>query len=324
MIDYLISIVCPVYNCSQFLEECIFSVIEQTDNCWELILIDDGSTDNSDNICDIYSEKDSRIKVIHKPNHGQMLARIDGIKKCSGSYVLFLDSDDLLDCRAVETIRNQLILDDKIECFLFNGTIFPETSKKSLPLIKTVKRLDTNKDVILSTFGDEMFGYLWMYCFKKDVLIKTIERKPPFLNVRYTEDSVFIYHSVTELHNLITLPVSLYKYRNNINSITHNLTNSDRSDRFKIFDYIYNDLFTRFENFSLSNELAISISWALFSYLEHTDDKKIFKEVFKICRKSILYRKICCKVKTKDKRFKYYRLLLKFNLPSIFFKLSHK
>ncbi len=89
-----ISIIVPVYNVEKYLKECIESILSQTYKNIEIILIDDGSTDNSGKICDEYLKKDSRVKVIHKENGGLSDARNTGIEIASGKYIGFVDSDD--------------------------------------------------------------------------------------------------------------------------------------------------------------------------------------------------------------------------------------
>ena len=90
----LISIIAPVYNVETYIERFINSVISQTYSNWELILVDDGSTDNSGIICDKYTLTDKRIKTFHQPNHGVSSARNFGLKKCFGDYISFVDTDD--------------------------------------------------------------------------------------------------------------------------------------------------------------------------------------------------------------------------------------
>lgn len=89
------SIIIPVYNVLKYLPECVSSVLQQSFNDYEIILVDDGSTDGSEKLCDQYAEKDSRIKVIHQSNEGQAAARNAGIKVAEGDYLLFFDADDL-------------------------------------------------------------------------------------------------------------------------------------------------------------------------------------------------------------------------------------
>ncbi len=101
----LISIIVPVFNTEDYIEECIDSVLAQTDGSWELILVDDGSTDNSGNICDEYALTEPRIKVIHKPNSGPIESRLIGISAARGTYCSGLDSDDYVDKDYVEKIK---------------------------------------------------------------------------------------------------------------------------------------------------------------------------------------------------------------------------
>ncbi|MCI6652050.1 MAG: glycosyltransferase [Ruminococcus sp.] len=90
----LVSIIVPVYNVSEYLDRCIESIVNQTYRDIEVVLIDDGSTDNCPQMCDEWAEKDSRIRVIHKSNAGVSVARNLGIQKATGEYITFVDSDD--------------------------------------------------------------------------------------------------------------------------------------------------------------------------------------------------------------------------------------
>ena len=100
----MISIVVPVYNAEKYLDRSIGSVISQTNSDWELILVNDGSLDNSGEICEKYSSKYENIKVLHKKNEGQLIARQLGIDNSSGDYIGFLDADDELDKNYVEDL----------------------------------------------------------------------------------------------------------------------------------------------------------------------------------------------------------------------------
>ena len=99
-----ISVVVPVYKVEKFLPRCIESVLHQTFQDWELILVDDGSPDRCSEICDAYAAKDSRITVIHQENSGVSAARNEGMKHCAGDYLYFLDADDYLAPAALETM----------------------------------------------------------------------------------------------------------------------------------------------------------------------------------------------------------------------------
>lgn len=97
MNDTLVSVIVPVYNVEKYLVECLESILHQTYSLWECVLVDDGSTDSSGDICDEYSTKDQRFKVIHKENGGISSARNCSMKYIRGGYITFVDSDDCLD-----------------------------------------------------------------------------------------------------------------------------------------------------------------------------------------------------------------------------------
>lgn len=104
----LISIIIPVYNTEKYIRRCIDSVIAQSYSDWELILVDDGSTDESGKICDEYVEKDERIRVFHKENGGVSSARNVGLDNANGEWVTFVDSDDYLQNDALEVLLGHL------------------------------------------------------------------------------------------------------------------------------------------------------------------------------------------------------------------------
>lgn len=108
----LISVIVPVYNVENYVGACIDSITEQSYDNLEIILIDDGSTDNSGAICDQYSNRDNRIKVIHQQNGGLSMARNTGLDVLRGEYVTFVDSDDLIHREAIATMWKQLISND--------------------------------------------------------------------------------------------------------------------------------------------------------------------------------------------------------------------
>lgn len=104
----LVSIIVPVYNVEKYLKECIESIINQSFSNLEIILVDDGSTDESGNICDDFLNKDKRIKVFHKTNGGLSDARNYGINNSSGKYITFVDSDDLISPIFIDVLYNAI------------------------------------------------------------------------------------------------------------------------------------------------------------------------------------------------------------------------
>lgn len=128
-----ISVIVPVYNSERTLSRCVESILSQTFSDFELILIDDGSTDSSDTICDNYGMADARVKVFHKKNGGVSSARNVGLGNAKGKWVTFCDSDDYVDCSwleifvqygnrdGVELVVQSFDISDKSACSYFEG-----------------------------------------------------------------------------------------------------------------------------------------------------------------------------------------------------------
>ena len=124
----LVSIIVPVYNVEEYLEECVNSIISQTYTNIEIILVDDGSTDNSGELCDKYSLRDNRIEVIHKVNGGISDARNVGAKSAKGKYIYFIDSDDYIVSEAIDELVS-VALRDNSDIVFFDAKCFEEGEK---------------------------------------------------------------------------------------------------------------------------------------------------------------------------------------------------
>lgn len=131
----LISIIVPVYKVEKWLNRCIESLVNQTYDNMEIILVDDGSPDNCPHLCDIWREKDRRISVIHKANGGLSDARNCGLQKATGEYVLFVDSDDYLNAEAVERLEGYA---DDADMIVGEATVYDDG--------KVIHRIHTNLD----------------------------------------------------------------------------------------------------------------------------------------------------------------------------------
>ncbi len=113
----MISVIVPVYNVEEYLEECLESIRQQTFTDIEVILVNDGSTDGSREICEQYCEKDSRFRLINQENQGQSVARNRGVKESVGQYIMFVDSDDVINTSVLEVLLPYMKMDvDIVEC----------------------------------------------------------------------------------------------------------------------------------------------------------------------------------------------------------------
>ena len=157
----LITVVVPIYKVEKYLEKCIDSIIKQTYENLEIILVDDGSPDKCPQICDEYAKKDSRIKVIHKKNGGLSDARNAGIDIAKGEYITFVDSDDYIEKDYVEVLYDSIKENDSDmaigshKVIYENGTILnKETGEKSVLDAKTVlERILYDENIDLSAWA---------------------------------------------------------------------------------------------------------------------------------------------------------------------------
>lgn len=243
-----ISIIIPVYNIENFLRQCIESVINQTLKTIEIILIDDGSTDNSGNICDEYAKSDNRIVVIHQKNKGASYARNVGLKIAKGEWVTFVDSDDWVENDLYEVAMKELN-EKQADVFMFNyynnypkkqmknnkapqiDFIVENNEVRKLQLcildtraIKTLKvyGIYTQQDVEFQYRNQEWLGmsYLWNKIFRKS-LIQSNNLKillEDFKRVIY-EDGIFCYQYFNKVKKVQYCSKCLYHHRRLENSI---------------------------------------------------------------------------------------------------------
>lgn len=127
--DKLISVIVPIYNVEKYLTKCIESIINQTYENLEIILVDDGSPDNCPIICDEYAKRDSRVKVIHKKNGGLSDARNAGLDIATGEYIMFIDSDDFVEIDMMESMMNNMI-DNNVDLVVCNIKYIYDNSEK--------------------------------------------------------------------------------------------------------------------------------------------------------------------------------------------------
>ena len=209
------SIIVPVYNVEHYLGECIDSVISQTYEDYEIILIDDGSTDNSGSICDLYKKRfDNKIKVIHKKNGGLSKARNTGIFYAQGIYIIFLDSDDyFLDKNALSKIRDKAENQDLIA---FEWKEIPDNLKDSdiatfYPKYPLEKIFDGREflEKSLSAYPG-MPWYAWRFVYRRQYIQ---EYKLLFKEGRLYEDVLFTPKAVLLAKSVSILAYPVYGYR---------------------------------------------------------------------------------------------------------------
>ncbi len=210
----LISIIVPVYNVEKYIHQCVDSIINQTYTNLEIILVDDGSPDNCGKICDEYAAKDSRIKVIHKPNGGLSDARNCGIEAADGEWLMFIDSDDWIEPDMAQKLLDA-VTKEKADMAVCSVTLFNEkerlTPDNYLSPARTVSGIQLLKEKWLNV-------QFIIACNK-------IYKKELFENIRYPvgklhEDEFVIHYLLYEAKKVCVIEDKLYNYRQNENSIT--------------------------------------------------------------------------------------------------------
>ncbi len=209
-----ISVIVPVYNVERYISQAIESVIRQTYNNWELLLIDDGSTDESGQIIDKYSSNDSRIKSLHQTNKGASAARNLGIEHASGKFFFFLDSDDYLPSDALmHLISHQKKADADMVIGDFelgvNGKIYPYKHPACY-----------NKVQFINDFLASFWVIIWGSLVKASIFVKNNIRFPE--GVIYSEDFYTILLVLLSSGRIINCRHTVYHYnRDNELSVTH-------------------------------------------------------------------------------------------------------
>ena len=202
----LISIITPVYNVERYLPQCIESIINQTFQQWELLLVDDGSKDHSGKICDEYAAKDARIRVIHKENSGQADSRNLALQQAKAPYIGFVDSDDWVDAEMFETLFNT-IQENQADIAIC-GYSFDYTNRS----VKTCDSGETiiyNRDKALKLILEDkqIKSFLWDKLYRREV----IQELPP--KSFFYEDYSTLFKWFTHAQKIAFRRISLYHYR---------------------------------------------------------------------------------------------------------------
>lgn len=210
-----VSVIVPVYNVAQYLRQCLDSIISQSYNDLEIILIDDGSKDGSESICDEYCRLDPRVRVIHQCNQGLSKARNVGIDNASGDYIIFVDSDDYISDNFIECLL-ECIQDSNCmiaECHLKKFT--DGTIPKEKEIYKSNKILSAYEWLTETGLGDFISSVVWNKIYKRE-LFEGIS----FPIGRVYEDEATLYKIVYRSGRICRTYQKLYNYRLRESSIT--------------------------------------------------------------------------------------------------------
>lgn len=231
----LISVIVPVYNVERYLNRCVDSLINQTYKNLEIILVDDGSTDNSPRICDDYEKKYEAVKVIHKKNGGQSSARNVGIKQASGDYIGFVDSDDWVAIDTYEYLLNVLIRTNseaaEIDCANVSGC--NESVKKVREKINCYEKESILEYYMLSS------TIAGSYSVGRCLFLRSIITETKFREGKINEDIDFKYIVLSKCNRFVVSNQIKYFYFQSSSSTTRAGLKSKDFDLYDAADELY-------------------------------------------------------------------------------------
>lgn len=226
MMEIKVTVVVPVYNTEKYLEQCVLSIMEQTYSAIEILLVDDGSTDGSPQLCDDIAKRDERIKVIHKENGGAATARNLGIDEAKGEYVMFVDSDDWIDKDTVGSLVGRAD-ENQLDVIRFNYVREFENRKlvkKNTFLEEKVYTDDECKTVcrqILGLTGDELahpenmnfLASCGFNMYRKQLLVESGARFVPIQEIGSFVDGLFNFQVFMHVKRFEFINKPYYHYR---------------------------------------------------------------------------------------------------------------
>ncbi len=243
----LVSIIVPIFNAEKNLRRCIDSILNQTYKDIEVILLNDGSSDNSGQICDEYALSDNRVRVIHKENTGVSDTRNQGISMAEGDYIQFLDSDDWITSDATSSLVRAAV---KYQCDMviadFYRVINERVSQKGA--IEEAGLMDRHSFAtnMMQDPADFYYGVLWNKLYKRSVIEEQLLRMDN--NISWCEDFMFNLEYVRHIQSIYVLKIPIYYYVKTKGSLVtqgmsmKNVINMKRTV-FKYYNSFYKDVF---------------------------------------------------------------------------------
>ena len=281
----LVSVIIPVFNVEKYLSNCVNSVLNQSYANLEVILVDDGSTDNSGSLCDEFQRRDDRVKVYHKPNEGLGYTRNFGIDHASGKYIMLLDSDDYIELEMIQRMYDRaiensadLVVEGYVKVSESGDILFKDTYSEALLTGDAVKNeflprmigsLPGKKDSIFTTANAKL------YC--REVLNKYNLRFPSERIIQ-SEDLAFQLNAAPYFKRVYVSGDSGYFYRANPKSLTTIYKESRFDECIKVYKYVIEKI----DSLNLPQSAKYRAAKMLFVQTKSA----VFQENWKINKKS--------------------------------------
>ena len=252
------SIIIPVYNVEEYLEECLESIVNQSFKDFEVICVNDGSTDNSLEILQKYAENDERFKVLNQENQGQGIARNNALNIANGEYILFVDPDDFIELNMLEVLNERLDVQN-VDVAFFDYQIFGENTKtkivRFMDEMKNTLNLNINDNFIFNwqELVKDNFRYTAMMVWNKVYSNKFLkENHIQFAPNKHAEDHIFSISATLLANKISYIKKTLYYYRKRSDSSVNKVSENN----FCIFENIaivadflkQNNLYKKYEH----------------------------------------------------------------------------
>lgn len=266
----MFSIIVPVYNIEKYLSKCIESILKQTFGDFELILVDDGSTDGSSIICDKYVSQDKRVKVIHKKNGGLVSARQTGCKIAKGKYIICVDGDDWVSNDYLACLYNIIkIHSPDIICFGYYNVINNHKYEQLFPINPgfypkedIIKKI---YPILIQTKNMKAFPpNIWGKAFKRELYV--IEQLSLNDKIKIGEDAACTIPCISRANNIYIINKGLYYYRHNTASMTKNRKRYNWNGPKLISQHLYKRV--SFKNYDFSSQIDRRTVHALFNVVK--------------------------------------------------------
>lgn len=298
----LISVIVPIYNVENYLENCIYSIINQTYTNIEIILIDDGSTDRCKYICDEFLDKDDRIRVIHKSNGGLSEARNVGIEMSNGNYITFIDSDDYISIDYIESLYRSIrrnIADIAILKLKFTTSLNESLEANRIMHEKVFNKEEALSEILYSNeFSTSACGKLFA---------KNLFSYIRFPVGKYSEDLFTIYKTFLDSKKIVFIDNEAYHYFMRQGSITNKKFNIKHLDTIEALHLINKNVVSIYPRLKTAYKSAYIEAIARLLQvnipIQYLVTNSLWNDVKKF-RKDVLFDKLA------PKRVKGYSLLL--------------
>lgn len=261
----LVSVIIPVYNLEAYVRECIESIQRQTYKNIEIIIVDDGSTDNTISICEEMASKDIRINFIKQNHLGVVTARGRGVKESKGKYIMFVDGDDWIEPNMAERLLENMKDVDIVCSGMFDEVEPNKVVKKVDKLKKGVSDIDyILKNMIFEENSDYLHplsSFLWNKLYKSEIVKEVYSNLDP--SITHGEDSVFLYKYLLKCKSVKILDECYYHYRFRENSASKSIDKKRLINATKIYVSLEDD----FRNHKLKDRLLFQLEKWLTHYV---------------------------------------------------------